>query len=176
MKYLYVFIASVVLSFANCFLRSGYVHIGSLSGFPLAIIGFMITFLIFTFIVLKKNKQSDAYKLVAIILLGSSILELPLHIVDFKSALISFLDTPGRWLAIFIAYFCYRLQNRKIWLSLLLISYLIFSFWLTFKGFDLWSHKINFGTFIGNIIEDVHIDDIAFPNESGKLSFCTKMN
>lgn len=168
MKYVYVFLASVILSFVNCFLRSGYVHIAHVSGFPLAILGFMIMFLVFTFIILKESKQSDVPKLVVVILLGSSILELFVYAIEFKFSLISFLDLPCRWLAIIVAYFCYRWHKCKFRLSFLLIPYLIFTFWLTFNGFDLWSHKLHFGTFTGNIIEDVSTKDILFTNEVGK--------
>lgn len=176
MKYVYVFFASMILAIVNSFLRSGYVSIGSLTGFRLAILALMISYLVFTFIVLNTNKRCSVYKLIVVILLGSSILELPLHILNFNDTLVSLPDLPCRWLAIIIAYFCYRWQNNKMRLSFLLIPYLILSFWLTFKGYDLYSHRIYFGTFTGKIIEDVHADSIVLKDESGKKVGITKLN
>ena len=168
MKYVYVFFASVVLSVINCFLGSGYIYIGSLHGFKLSILSALILYLVFTFIVLKKSKQSNISWLLLVILLGCLILDLPVHILDFKNTLMSLLDLPCRWLAIIVAYFCYRWQNYMIRLFSLVILYLIFAFWLTFEGFDLWVHKLNFGTFTGKVIEDVAENDIVFTNELGE--------
>ena len=121
MKYVYVFFASVVLSVINCFLGSGYIYIGSLHGFKLSILSALILYLVFTFIVLKKSKQSNISWLLLVILLGCLILDLPVHILDFKNTLMSLLDLPCRWLAIIVAYFCYRWQNYMIRLFSLVI-------------------------------------------------------
>lgn len=159
---------SLVISFLISILRSGYVSIGSLTGFPLAIITYMIVFPVFTFIILKKSKRSDVYMLVTTILLGSSILDIYVHLSDWDKTLVSFIDLPCRWLAIIIAFYCYCWVNYKMRLFYLLIFYLIFFIWFTFRGFDLWAHKLSFGTFSGRIIEDINVHDIVFTDEFGK--------
>lgn len=168
MKYKKIFFISFLSTFILIFLRGGDVSIGNLRGIHLSILVSGIVYFLLTLFFLKRQKKQLSSKgIVIAILLGSSILELPIHLFRWESTLISFPELPYRWLTIFAAYLYYRWDDFKIRKILLFLFYAILSLWITFKGFDFWLHYLNFGTFTGKV-EQAQKEDITFTGTSGE--------
>lgn len=163
-----VFFISFFLSLLIMPLRGGYVSIGSLTGLPLAILAYLVLFFLLTVILLRwKSGQLTPLNITVLILIGSSILELPCHLLEWKETLRSFLDLPCCWIAIFTAYFFYRWSAYNLRRFTLLLLYVMFSVWVVFRGFDLWSNKLSFGTFTGRVTGEQPLGDIVFEDNSG---------
>ncbi|WP_455498411.1 TlpA family protein disulfide reductase [Coprobacter sp.] len=163
-----IFFVSFVLSLLIMPLRGGYVSIGSLTAFPLAILAYLVLYFLLTFVLLRwKGRQLKPLNITVLILIGSSLLELPASILEWKATIISFLDLPCRWIAIFTAYFFYHWSAYNLRKFILLLLYAIFGLWVVLRGFDLWSNKLTFGTFTGKVTEKEQPEDIFLEDNSG---------
>lgn len=124
---------------------------------PLRVIAFklcsVITFIVyFIFICLILNKYAHKIKPLYILIfsiLGCSLLMLPIHVFDFESTLVSFLDYLFHLLGILLG-FCFFLSKKIMRIGVLCFS--IFScIFLYFGGYDMWLHNIGYGTPNGRI-------------------------
>ena len=139
---------------------------------PLRMISFMtcsviafVLYFIFVYIVSKKfsSRLKESYILLAC-LLGCSILDLPLRILQFSSTLVSFPDFLFHLFGILMGYLFYK-SNRIVRISILAFS-LLSCLFLYYKGYDMWLHKVSFGTFTGKI-ESKQSYDLFFQTNSG---------
>ncbi len=143
--FLILFSISFILECLTGILR-GYAsfQISSLSGFLL--------FLFLTLYSLRRYQNKISYFWIfCAVLLGLCIVQLPMRILSFENTLVSLPD------------FIFHISG--ILLGLLLFkarpgySFLITGIWLMiflfmfFRGYDIWLHKLNFGTFTGFVQE-----------------------
>jgi thiol-disulfide isomerase/thioredoxin len=148
-------------------LRGGYVSVGRITGMELSsIVGFIIYFaLTVYFLIQAKQKLSSALILIAVIA-GLSAITLPIHIIDFQSTLVSFLEYLIHLSAVLCGYLFYK-SNLYFKIVTGFLS-LIFCFLISTKGYDMWLHKLNFGTFTGKI-EMLTPPDFQFTDEQGAI-------
>lgn len=139
-----IFISSFFLTFILAPLRGFIsVQIDSLAGFT----GFFILTIFFL------RKYQSAIPMLAIVItifLGRWIIELPLRFIDFNAMLGSLPGSIIQTLGIFCGFLYWRLKKPLNYLAFLLcFSVTIFMF---FKGYDMWLHKLNFGSFTGKVV------------------------
>ena len=141
--FLYVTSLSLVLSVVISPLR-GYagLTISSLTGFTI-----YFFFTLYSFSIWRK-KLSSILILIAIVL-GFFILWAPIRSHFFTVPLISFPDLVLHFLGIMFGFAFTKLHSPQKWLTTVLgFSLALFMF---FKGYDLWLHRLNFGTFTGRV-------------------------
>lgn len=106
----------------------------------------------FGFILFFLNKTSSAKETFFVLLifaLPPAILYIPLHLSDFEGTLFSMISTAGHFIGILFGTVTHLASKKLkvIWTVILLAS----SLWIAFTGNTLWLHKINYGTFTGNV-------------------------
>lgn len=113
-----------------------------------------------------KGLQSKKEKVWAMVILLAPVMFLTsLHIVDFHSARISLPSTTAYYIGAFTGLLMH-LSNRWVVRTLLAFLLVLSSGWMWHRGYDLWLHKINFGTFSGKLTES--IQDYELYDNSGK--------
>lgn len=159
-----VFLISLALYVAFFWIRGGYIELFSLRGGLLLSLIYGITYYVLTVILLRKfrGKLSPGW-VIAAILLGSIILELPLWI----SSTVSLLGWPEmfvRLLAICGGYLCWRVSGR-VWKTVVSGVFLGFCLWVSYSGYNLWANKMNYGTWTGrlNPVTDVSMIRMETP-------------
>lgn len=162
-----IFFIGLILSILVSPLRSGIVSLGSLSGFKLSsLVGFFIYFFSTAYL-LKRNKKGLSNSCITIsFTLGISLISLIIHILYFPKTEVSLLELFIYLFSIILGYVFYITKNKYFKISTLVFSF-IFAFWLSTSGYDLWLHKLNFGTFLGRI-ENVKNNKLLTQNIQGK--------
>lgn len=128
--------------------------LGGFGGHHMKFLAASLTYFCLTTYFLKKTSSSNELLFVLFILiLPPSILYLPFHFKDFKETQISFISTLGHFIGVAFGCMSHFAKNKvKIILAILLLTG---SLWITFFGFSLWLHKVNFGTFNGKVYYDL---------------------
>ena len=116
------------------------------------LVGFICFFVLTLYCIKMYRTKLPDYLILAAILSGICIIEIPLRITNFESTLISLPDFIIHCLGI-IAGFIYMISNRIIGVSAGLAALAIAVF-MFFSGYDLWLNKINYGTFTGIVTEN----------------------
>lgn len=146
--------ASFVLMCAFAWLRGGYISVLKLSGFPLSMLIYAITYFAITIYFLKTFKKSlPVWLIVLLILAGTSFIEIYLRFLrpgGFQSTLVSRPDFAIRIAAVFWGLLYYKISAKTGKIITLACSLLLF-LWCSYFGFDLWLHRINFGSFSGMV-------------------------
>ncbi|GEM_PF-3541966 len=94
-------------------LRGGYLNIGSLTGFQMADIGYLIVYFPLTLFILNRYaRQIKLSEILALLLVGSS-WDLVSSIIHLPGSLVSILDFLCRWIAIIAAFLFYRSSYPK---------------------------------------------------------------
>lgn len=140
----------MLLSLLADFTRGGYYVLFGLSGSYLALLVGSLLFFCFTLLSLVFGPISKRPKFIIwSILIGSSLLDLPALVLLPDTAL-SIPDFVARYIAILVAYGCYEIKPfiAKSLLGLLWVGMI---FWLIFSGLELWSNKIQFGSWTGEM-------------------------
>jgi len=161
----YLFFLTVLLSILIELITSplrGYVSTRSCS-----VVTFTLYF-IFINVMLKKHtsKLKPQWILLAC-LIGCSILQFPPRIIYFNLALISLPDFLFHLFGIFMGYFFY-ISGKYIKAGIVVISLLCCTF-LYYKGYDLWYHKLYFGTFTGIVQNQSEIPEFQFTDRDGNI-------
>lgn len=112
-------------------------------------IGFTI-YLILTICFLRIfNSKLSSLKVCLSIIVGLFLLQIPPRIYDFSGTLVTLPDFLIHLLGIICAFLYWSLKRPfNIIVAFLCVSIVAL---VSFKGYDLWSHKINFGTFNGKV-------------------------
>lgn len=166
-KIIWIFLISFFLQLLFFWLRGGYITILGLTGFPLSMIVFFIAYFIATVWLMKKYREIlPAWIIIMTILIGTSCLELPLRIFHAHNSLISLPDLILRLLAVIVGTGYSYIGNRTGKIALVVCSG-FFALWSSYFGFDLWLHKLNFGTFTGKT-EQVAEFPVVFQAPSGQ--------
>lgn len=140
----------VLISLLIAPLRSGFISIGSITGFQISsIVGFVIIYVI-SFWVLNKFKDKLSVGLIILsIIVGISVINIPIRIIDFSGSLVSLLEYFIHLLAILLAFICYKSSKYvRVVITILSIGC---GLWLSVKGYDLWLNKLNVKTYTGKI-------------------------
>lgn len=144
LKFLFIITLSLFLMIIISPLR-GYGHIGYCS-----LIGF-ISYLILT--LYSFNRYADKivfWKILLCLFAGLWILQLPMRITYFESSLITLPDALIHTLGIVCGFFYWHLKKPfSILAASLGFSIALFMF---LQGYDYWLHKLNFGTFTGEVL------------------------
>lgn len=162
-KEIKIFILFTIISILISPLRSGEISIANLSGFTLSsFIGFIIYYWI-TFYIFRKG--ASQYTLISIIT-GISILNLPIRIINFEETLISLLELLIQLTAPICGYLTYKVKHPYRYffgISAICIAYI-----LSTNGYQLWVHKLNFGTFTGHITS-IQKQEYSFQTPQGDI-------
>lgn len=142
-KLFFVFLFSFLLDIAVSPLR-GYAGMKYSSLF-----GFAAFFFLTTLCFNKYKNKIAGWQILLCLLAGLWILQLPMRIVHFRDSLISFPDALVYTLGVFCGFLYWQLKSPlNILTSFLGFSIAVFMF---FQGYDLWLHKLNYGTFTGKV-------------------------
>ena len=91
-----------------------------------------------------------------------NIFKLPMHVIYFQSTSGALLETMIHISSVFWTYAFYK---SKLYYKILIgIVSLLFCFWISIKGYDMWLHKLNHGTFTG-YTQEKEIQNFQFMNE-----------
>ena len=114
-----------------------------------SLVGFTVYF-VFTLWGIRKSADTLLPSQITLaIVAGLFLLQLPLRIRGFTSSLFSFPDFVLHFLGIVFGFAFARLHSPQKWLTTVLgFSLALFMF---FTGYDLWLHRLNFGTFTGKV-------------------------
>jgi len=130
-----------------------------------SLLGFTFYFL-FTLFCLKKYQVClSSTSIFIAVLLGASIFQLPLRIINFEGTLISLPDYILHLLGIVLGYFSYK-QSLTIKCCVFSIGFGLCVF-MYFKGYNMWLHKINFNTFTGIVEENSPEYNLTFQTNTG---------
>lgn len=176
-KITWIFLITFFLQFLFFWLRGGYITVLGLTGFPLSILVFFITYFIVTVWLMKKYETIlPRWSIITTILIGTSCLELSLRVLFLNDALISLPDFIMRILAVIVG-ISYSFIGNKPGKTILVVCSGLFAIWSSYFGFDLWLNKLNFGTFTGRteqivecpvVFQDASGQDIALSDFKGK--------
>lgn len=123
--YLKIFLISVILSLLILPLRGGYFSFNGLTPIQMSMVAHLLAFFLITAFFLKKNKGLKPLWVVGAIIMGSSILEAPLHIIAWKETFHTFIDMICRWFAILTGYLYWRFSQHKKFKILVITLYLV---------------------------------------------------
>lgn len=141
-----------------------------------SLVGFTLYF-IFTVWGIRKSAHSlSSVQITLAIIAGLFLIQLPIRLRFFSSSLVSFPDFVLHFLGILFGFTFAKLPNLQRWLTTSLgFSLAIFMF---FRGYDLWLHRLNYGTFSGRVAYALPAKFEAF-DENKKLitetDFTTKV-
>jgi len=146
-------------------LRSGFLSIGSVTGFQLSsIVGFIIIYFFSLWFLVRFKDKLPVGLIILSIFVGISLIILPIHIFDFTRSLGSLLEYFIHLLAILMAFIYYK-SNKYVRVVITILS-LGLALWLSVKGYDLWVNKQNVNTYTGTI-NDKRTWNFKFQNADG---------
>jgi thiol-disulfide isomerase/thioredoxin len=142
-KFVIVFFSSLALFLVLTPLR---IYFGS----PIfSLIGFILFFLLTSFFIKKYKGFLPIWIILAALILGESILELPIRITSFEETLISLPGSLIHILGIICGFLYWHLKTPfNILTAFLGCLITVFMF---FQGYEYWYHKLNYGTFTGKV-------------------------
>ena len=118
-----------------------------------SLVGFIAYFLLTNYFIYRFKSKLKDFWIVITILSGLCILQLPSHIFDFQSTLISLPDFLIHCLGILFGFIYYK-SNKLIGVTVTILAF-CFVLYMFFDGYDRWFHKLNFGTFYYTVSEEV---------------------
>lgn len=138
--YFVIIMLSLLLSIALMFVTGGYISVGGIEGLHLSILANSILYFLLSLYILKRfNRKCNVPAIVVSIFLGGSLLELPIYIIRWGEAYVTFPDMLLRWIAISVAYLCYRFCTDFKKKIVLLSFYTLFCLWCFFHGIHVWN-------------------------------------
>jgi len=139
---------------------------GYVSTMACSVVTFVIYFVFINLILKKYSSNLKPKWILLACLIGCSLLQLPLRIVHFNSTLGTLPDFLFHLLGIFMGYLFYF--SSKYVKSGIVVASLLCCTFLYFKGYNLWLHKLNFGTFSGIVQNQAEIPNFQFTDKDGK--------
>lgn len=149
----YIFLLSFVISLIIAPLRGGYITVNNIFDGPdlSMILGFVIYFIFTVYCLNYYVKKIQLKVILAAILTGRLILDIPFRIIDFDATLISLPDTLFHILGIVLAYCAFHFKYKRVLIFLIGIS---FTSLIAVKGLPFWYNYIYFDSFTGYINKD----------------------
>lgn len=172
-KQLYLFLilwaVFTVLMIGIAYFRSGSITLQGLIGFPLSsLIGFVV-YTILTAVCLYKFKAKLPPKYILLaIWLGVGLFETSYRCISFESSLVSLPNTLLWWLGILCGYLYWKISRRWLKAVVVVIPF-IFTLWMSYYGYSMWIHKLNFGTFTGKVERTVTSDYSLFDDRDEEI-------
>ena len=164
---LIIFIIGLILSILISPLRSGVVSPWGISGFQLSsIVGFFIYFLSVVFFLRRYGKALSDTCILMSFALGVSIISLVIHILNFPETKVSLLELLIHLSSIVLSYLFYIITNKYLKIFTFILS-VIFSFWISTIGYDLWLYKLSFGTFPWKVESGIDGANLLMQNVKG---------
>jgi thiol-disulfide isomerase/thioredoxin len=164
-SFLKIIIISLILSLLIAPLRGGYIEIGTITGFKLSsIVGFVVYFHL-TIYFLGKIRLSNGLIIISVFI-GISFFILPLYIISFSGAQASHLEYLIHISSIILGWIFYSV-NSKLYKVLIFIFSMTLCFWTSTTGYDLWLHKLNSGTFTGELNNQIIYDNFPIQSDMG---------
>lgn len=114
--------------------------------------GYIIYFFLTIYLVRKNKSAINDFLILLALLLGLSIIEIPIRFLSWESTLVSLPDLVIHYAGILTG-FIYAKSSRIIGIGVAVIG-LASSLFLFFGGYELWLNKLNYGTFTGNVMEN----------------------
>jgi len=113
------------------------------------LIGFVAYFGLSLFCFRKYSSKFSKGQILLALTTGLFVLHIPLKLIDFDGSLISLPDSLFHFFGIIIGFVFIKLPDYKKWVILGLST--VLAIFMYFNGYSLWLHKLNFGTFSGNV-------------------------
>lgn len=134
-----------------CFLSFRLYQLIKFSRLSLKFISRFLTIWLLTVICLYKFrvKLPPKYILLAI-WMGVGLLETIYRCYSFKSSIISIPSSLLWWLGILCGYLYWKVSRSWLKVIVVLLPFL-FTLWMSYYGYSMWIHKLNFGSFTGKI-------------------------
>lgn len=161
--YIFTLIISCLLSVLTSFLRGGLLSIDALSNLQISSLTSLFINYIFTFAIIHKKQNISSFYLLLSILIGASLLQLPIRIMNFESTLSTLLDYLISLIGIISGYVTFKIKKKRI-LFIVLLS--LGGTWLSTFGNDLWINKLNYSTSTGKVDDNTGYT-IKFQNAEG---------
>lgn len=164
--FIVIYILFFVLTVGISYLRSGDVSFLGLRGFSLSsTIGFVV-YACLTVIFLQKMKTRLAPKYILLtIWMGVGLLETIYRCVYPMKGHISIPSTLLWWLGILCGYLYWKIA--RVWLKIIVVLLLfLFTLWMSYYGYSMWIHKLNFGSFTGKVDKVISFDYSLFDETS----------
>ena len=98
--------------------------------------------------------------------MGVGLLETIYRCYSFKSSIISIPSSLLWWLGILCGYLYWKVSRSWLKVIVVLLPFL-FTLWMSYYGYSMWIHKLNFGSFTGKI-EKVVTSDYSLFDEMHK--------
>lgn len=153
LKTLLIFVISLGILIAFMWLRGGSITVLGLTGFPLSMLVYAAAYFGITVYFLNKYKTIlPVWLVLLVILVGTSFMDIYARFIrpeGFQRSLASLPDFIIRILAVFIGLLYYKISTRTGKIITAVCS-LLFFLWSSCYGFDLWLHKVNYGSTSGS--------------------------
>ena len=130
-----------------------------------AVVTFVLFFIFQYFASRKYQERLKAEYLLLYSLVGCSFFQVPIRIWWFNNTLGSLPDFLFHLLGIVLGYLFYK--SNKTFRIIILIFSLSSCFFLYFKGYDMWLHKLNYETFSGTIKDNNLEYNLTFQINTG---------
>ena len=144
--YILVFLSSIIL---ECLL--GLVR-GYATFMISSLVGFLLYFALTVFFVRKLRSNAPDYMILLAIMLGLCIIEVPIRIFSWNQTLVSLPDFIDHFLGVMLGFMF--IKSKPLLGISLAITGLAITIFMFYSGYDLWLHKLNFGTFTDTVIEN----------------------
>ena len=132
-----------------------------------SVVTFGLYFVFINLILMKHASKIKPHWILIACLLGCSIQQLPTRIFSFSSLLISFPDFLFHLFGIFMGYLFY-ISGKYLKSGIVVASIICCSF-MYFKGYSLWLHKLNFGTFTGIVNHKAEKPEFQLTDSNGNI-------
>ena len=133
-----------------------------------SVVTFVLYFIFINLILMKQvSKLKPKYILLAC-LIGCSTLQIPFRIIHFNQTLISLPDFLFHLSGIFMGYLFY--VSGKYLKSGIVVTSILCCTFLYFTGYNLWLHKLNFGTFTGLVQYQAEMPEFQFMDKDGNTN------
>lgn len=152
--FLLIALGALLLDLALSPLRGYFLGMPFSAGFSFFVLG------IYTYLCIRKCKKVEPYIVFLAVLVGWSLINIPIRIVVWDNGMVSLLETIMRILGIIAGYLFWKSGN--IWRAIILIGGLWLSIYVYFWGYKNWTYYLNYGSVSGNIEMKETSDPILF--------------
>ncbi|WP_282036971.1 peroxiredoxin family protein [Saccharicrinis aurantiacus] len=166
-KIVLAFALSLITTLVTCLAR-GYLYYNGYGGFQFAILVHFISYFGLVILIMRTLGNGVSKKALFIsCLLGFTILELPVLLMNFQATIYALPDFLTGILACILAY---TVCNKKI--SVQLISFLgglVLALFMFFEGYNMFCNKIAYGSYTGKIETREGANNFSLLNKNGEL-------
>jgi thiol-disulfide isomerase/thioredoxin len=149
-------------------LRGDFIQIGALYGFNLSsLIGYFLYFILACIFLFKYGKTRKPSNIFIAMLIGASLVELPIRIIDFHATLFTLPDFLIHIFGVATGYLAFI--SRQVFRYVLLIVCFPVAIWLSIEGNDMWRQNWNFHTFTGRIEDSKTYNSLLYTSQGDSV-------